>query len=272
MKLTVLVDNNTYIDQYFYGEPAAAYYIEADGARVLFDTGYSDILLKNAEKMDIDLSRLTHIVLSHGHDDHTTGLKFLHEQIGITGAQLISHPDCFLPKFSSSEYIGAPYSLDEIASITQFRPSSKPVKISDSLTYLGEIPRVNDFESKLPIGKKYKDSDSDKLEDDYLIDDSALVYQNTKGIFIITGCSHSGICNIISYAEQIYGAQRILGILGGFHLLNNDSRLKRTIQYLTKCDIDNIYPCHCVSLTAKAEMMKKLPVAEVGVGFKINID
>lgn len=272
MKLKVLVDNNTYIDQYFYGEPAAAYYIEADGARILFDTGYSDILLKNAQKMDIDLSRLTHIVLSHGHNDHTGGLKFLYGQIGISDVQLIAHPDCFLPKFANGEYIGAPYSIDEISSITQFRPSSKPVKISDSLTYLGEIPRISDFESKLPVGQKYKNSGSNELEDDYLIDDSALVYQNTKGIFIITGCSHSGICNIINYAEQICGTQRILGILGGFHLFNNDNRLNQTIQYLTKFSIDNIYPCHCISLTAKAEMMKKLPVTEVGVGFEINID
>ncbi|MCI8285296.1 MAG: MBL fold metallo-hydrolase [Firmicutes bacterium] len=263
MKLKVLVDNNTYIDQYFYGEPAAAYYIEAESARILFDTGYSDILLKNAEKMNINLSKLTHIVLSHGHNDHTAGLKFLHERIGISNVQLIAHPNCFLPKFSGNEYIGTPYSLDEIASITRFKPSSKPVKISDNLTYLGEIPRKNNFESKFPIGKKYKIHNSDELEDDYLMDDSALVYQNTQGIFIITGCSHSGICNIIEYAKKICRKQHILGILGGFHLLDNDDRLKQTIQYLTKCDIDNIYPCHCVSLTAKAEMTQKLPVAEM---------
>ena len=81
MKLTVLVDNNTYIDQYYLGEPAVSYYIEDEGARVLLDTGYSDIFLSNAEKMGIDLSRLTHIALSHGHNDHTGGLRFLLEPI-----------------------------------------------------------------------------------------------------------------------------------------------------------------------------------------------
>ena len=64
MKLTILVDNNTYIDQYYHGEPAAAFYIETEGQKILFDTGYSDILLGNAEKMGIALEEISLIVLS----------------------------------------------------------------------------------------------------------------------------------------------------------------------------------------------------------------
>ncbi len=77
MKLSVLVDNNTYIDQYYCGEPAVSYYIETENKRILFDAGYSDVFLSNAEKMGIDLRGLTHIVLSHGHNDHSGGLQFL---------------------------------------------------------------------------------------------------------------------------------------------------------------------------------------------------
>ena len=105
MKLTVLVDNNTFIDKYYYGEPAVSYYIEAGDKRLLFDAGYSDIFLQNAEKMGIDLSKLTHIVLSHGHNDHSNGLQFLTERVGIAGVELIAHPDCFLPKYDEDEYI-----------------------------------------------------------------------------------------------------------------------------------------------------------------------
>lgn len=68
MRLRVLVDNHTYIDQYYLGEPAVSYYLEIDGLRILFDTGYSDIVLRNAAAMGIDLGGLTHIVLSHGHN------------------------------------------------------------------------------------------------------------------------------------------------------------------------------------------------------------
>ncbi|MCC8094668.1 MAG: hypothetical protein LIP05_04485 [Tannerellaceae bacterium] len=48
MKLTVLVDNHTFIDHYFYGEPALCFYIEEEEAKILFDTGYSDVFIRNA--------------------------------------------------------------------------------------------------------------------------------------------------------------------------------------------------------------------------------
>jgi len=77
MKLNVLVDNNTLIDRYFLGEPAVSYFIENNGDRILFDAGYSDIFIKNAIKMGIDLLDLDFIVLSHAHLDHTWGLGHL---------------------------------------------------------------------------------------------------------------------------------------------------------------------------------------------------
>lgn len=268
MKLTVLVDNNTYIDQYFYGEPAVSYYIEIEEKRILFDTGYSDVLLRNADKMGIELSGLTHIVLSHGHNDHSNGLKYLAEEIGISNVELIAHPDCFLPKYYGEEYIGAPYAVQEIQKRTKYFPSKDITYITDHLIYLGEIPRKNDFENKQPIGKQEKNG---AWENDYLMDDTALVYKGMDGIFIITGCSHSGICNIIEYAKEICKDDRVLGVLGGFHLFDDNLQLQKTIDYLSSCQVKQLYPCHCVSLLAKAKMMEKLPVVEVGVGMEILI-
>ena len=91
MKLRVLVDNNTYIDRYYLGEPAVSYYIECDGIRLLFDAGYSDVFLKNAEALGIDLGLVTHMVFSHGHNDHTRGLKFMKERLELCLA-LVPHP------------------------------------------------------------------------------------------------------------------------------------------------------------------------------------
>ena len=79
MQLTVLVDNNTLIDRYYLGEPGVAYYLEDGDVRILFDVGYSDIFLRNAQALGIDLSRLQQVVLSHGHNDHTRGLLWLSE-------------------------------------------------------------------------------------------------------------------------------------------------------------------------------------------------
>jgi len=75
MKLKVLEDNNTLIDMYYLGEPAASYYIEDGEDRILFDVGDSDAFLVNAQKMNIDIDNISKVVISHGHDDHTGGLK-----------------------------------------------------------------------------------------------------------------------------------------------------------------------------------------------------
>lgn len=71
MRLTVLVDNNTLIDRYLIGEPGVSYLIEYDGQKILFDTGYSDVFLKNAQTLKIDLTSIDSIVFSHGHNNHT---------------------------------------------------------------------------------------------------------------------------------------------------------------------------------------------------------
>lgn len=265
----MLVDNNTFIDQYYLGEPAASFYIEDGDTRILFDAGYSDILISNAEKMGIDLQTVTHIVLSHGHDDHTRGIKFLEKHIDMSAMQLIAHPECFLPKYSRELYIGAPYCEDEMKNIANYIPARSIYQVSEKIIYLGEIPRTTEFENKSPVGKYMKNGE---LTDDYMIDDTALVYKGEKGLFIITGCSHSGICNIIEYAKKVCGSEKIYGVLGGFHLFADNEQLRETIHYFEKNHIEKLYPCHCVSLLARAMMMKKLPVVETGVGLVVEVE
>lgn len=267
MKLIVLEDNNTFINDYYFGEPAVSYYIEDSDDKILFDTGYSGIFMKNAELMNLDLDNVNKLVISHGHDDHTGGLKsFLTKPKNI---ELIAHPDCFEYKENKLEnYIGSPLTKDELSNLSTLSLSKTPIKISKNITFLGEIPSLNDFEPRYSIGKTIK---NDQKIEDTLHDDSAIVYQSEKGLFIITGCSHSGICNIIEYAKKVCKDNRIIGILGGFHLFDTDERLEKTINYFDENNIQLIYPCHCVSLQAKIKMTQKLKINEVGVGLEINI-
>ena len=269
MKLTVLMDNNTYIDQYYLGEPAVSYYIEDGDARILFDCGYSDAFIKNAEAMGIDLSKLTHIVFSHGHDDHTRGLKFLREKFDLSDVQIIAHPDCFYPREDETVAFGAPYLAEEVASFSHLTLSKAPITLTERLTYLGQIEDTFDFEQRYALGRR---GTEEGWTPDYCYDDTALAYRGEDGLFIITGCSHSGICNIIQQAKRVCGDDRIAGVLGGFHLFDVDDRLSATIDYLESCQIQDFYPCHCVSLKAKAKMMEKLDVEEVGVGLVIEVE
>ena len=107
---------------------------------------------------------------------------------------------------------------------------------------------------------------------DRLEDDSALVCRLKDGLFIVTGCSHSGVCNIVDYARNVCRESRIVGILGGFHLFDVENRLDKTIEFMKKARVGTVYPCHCVSLKAKARMMERLLVEEVGVGTEICLE
>ena len=268
MKLRILCDNNTYIDQYYLGEPAFSCYIEAEDARVLLDVGYSDVFLRNAEKMGIDLSALTHVVLSHGHNDHTGGLTPFIEEKVAPAAKLIAHEDCFVGKYYGEEYIGAPYDVEQILYLADCQLTAEPVAITENLWYLGEIPRKLDFEPRTVIGKRER---MGAWEEDDLLDDTALAYRTEKGLFIITGCAHSGICNIIEQAKAVCGDDRIIGVLGGFHLFEDDARAAATADYFARHNIPNLYPCHCVSLKVKYRFMETLNIHEVGVGMELEI-
>lgn len=196
MKLVILADNNTYIDQYYLAEPALSIYIENSSKKYLFDTGYSDVYLKNAAKLGIDLDHLDAIIISHGHNDHTGGLAFYPKR--QNKPLLIAHPEIMEDKRAEGLSISLPVSESYLQERFTFKLIREPLWLDEQLVFLGEIPRVNDFENKNPVGEHCL---ADGWHDDYVLDDSALVYKQKDGIYIITGCSHAGICNIAEYAK-----------------------------------------------------------------------
>lgn len=147
MKLTVLVDNNTYIDQYYLGEPAVCYYIEDGETRLLLDTGYSDVYIRNAKALGIDLAQVSVIALSHGHNDHTRGLQFWSGEIN-TPVRIVAHPDAFKERRCGELFIGSPLSESRLRENFELTLSRRPLKISDHITFLGEIPSSNTFEPR----------------------------------------------------------------------------------------------------------------------------
>ena len=269
MKLTILCDNNTYIDRYYLGEPALSILIEDGNDKVLFDTGYSDVFLRNAELMDISLKDLTSVVISHGHNDHTGGLPYLIENLDSGKLPLYAHPDTFRSKRQGEESIGSPLSQETLAGSFDLRLSSEPVYITPKLVFLGEIPCYFDYEKRRRIGEVFNGTE---FEPDLNLDDSALAYVGEKGLYIITGCSHSGICNIIRHAQAVTQVENVVGVIGGFHLFDVDGRLLSTIDYLKDLRINKINPCHCVSLHARAAMIQRLRIGETGVGMVITED
>lgn len=278
MKLTVLTDDNIFQGKNLFAEHGLSFYIEADGKNILFDAGYSDVFIKNASKMGINLLDLDYIVLSHGHYDHTWGLSHyltFHTSAIKQGQKpkkptILTHPNTFNEKFEEGlGEIGCMLSIEKLKKNFDIKLSKEPFWITENLVFLGEIPRENDFEGKEPICKVYKNN---QYEDDYITEDSALMYKSDKGLAIITGCSHSGICNIADYATTICQQKSISAIIGGLHLINPSAeRMTKTIDYFLKLKLREFYPSHCTSFEAKLTLSKHLALNEAGVGLILQL-
>lgn len=278
IRLGILLDNNTLIDQYYLGEPGFSAFLEVDGRRILFDTGYSDAYLQNAQKMGIDLLDADTIVLSHGHIDHTWGLMPLIRRMterdfqcsaGLAPAPkplLLAHPDALAGKSidPAPRQIGNVLSIESLASLFTLQLSKEPVWLSEHVLYLGEVPRRTAFEPPQAIGHTPDGPDA-------LRDDTALAIRTAEGLVILTGCSHAGICNIVQYAQELTGETRIRDIVGGFHLLQPPvERLQGTAAFLSALHPTAVHACHCTDLGSKLVLAQAMPLHEVGSGMVLT--
>ena len=259
MKLHILTENAA--SERFCAEHGLSYYIEHD-VNILFDTGHSDVFLQNAKKLNIDINKVDTVVLSHGHWDHGDGLRY------ISDKKLICHPGVFQKRYrkNGDENIGLKLDRSELNDKFDIITTRKPYPIPKNIIFLGEIPRLNSFESK---------ETTFALEnniDDFIIDDSGLVIKLNDEIIIISGCAHSGICNIIDYAKKVTGIDKIRAVIGGFHLKYNNQQTKETIKYLKSQDIAEIHPSHCTELAALSAFYEEFNIKQLKSGMTLNFD
>jgi 7,8-dihydropterin-6-yl-methyl-4-(beta-D-ribofuranosyl)aminobenzene 5'-phosphate synthase len=255
MKITILTENVA--GGKFLAEHGLSYLIEIDREKILFDTGHSDVFLKNAQKLGIDIeNEVEKVVLSHGHWDHGDGLRF------IENKKLITHPTAFSKRFGKSDRrpVGLSLSKEEIQEKFDLTETINHHQISTNLFFLGEIPRLNDFESQ-ETSFEFENGD-----DDFVPDDSALVAVVNNELVVITGCSHSGICNISEQAKKITGILKIKAVIGGFHLKHQNRQTLETIEYFKNNNIEKLFPSHCTELPALSAFYDAFKIEQIKTG------
>lgn len=262
MELTVLVDNNSHAGSCLISEHGLSFFIEDYDTKLLFDCGNSDAFIKNAYNMQIDLANVTDIMLSHSHLDHIGGLmrlqalyqKFKLIGIDFPAKNIIAHPDVFKPKESNIlDNEASNLSKEDMDKFFNLVLTNKPMPITNNLMYLGEIPTPKNITS------------------DYSPDESALVFKSEDGLVIISGCSHSGIDNIIEHAKYVTGINRINTVVGGLYLINKEEEeINRLGKYLQNQDVKRIFPCHCTDLEAKIILSKYVKIEDVATGQKYS--
>lgn len=248
MKVIVLTENRKQCE--CLNEDGLSLYIEVGENKLLLDTGFTDSFIKNAEMLGVDIASIKTIVLSHGHWDHGNGLKWLKDNKTV-----IMHPESFTKRYSlkrNMQYAGLNQTFEEMKNKFNVIQTKEPLEVLENIWFLGEIERNNDFEAKtfptvLEEGKT-----------DYLRDDTGIVIKTEDGIIVISGCSHSGICNTIEYAKKITKEDNVIAVMGGFHLREINESTEKTIQYFINNNIQSAYMGHCTSDEVIEEFKTKL--------------
>lgn len=259
IRITTLSENTANFG--FIAEWGLSILIEVDNLRILLDTGLGFSALYNAQLLSIDLSVIDSLVLSHGHADHTGGLKGILTRRGAVN--IIAHPAIWeakyaVPENSHERYIGMPFNRDQLENLgSRFRLTKEPIWISDRVVTSGEIPLSTGYEE---VGRKFYVKENGKLRPDHMPDDLALGVKTDLGLVIILGCAHRGMINTIHHFQEITGEERVYCVVGGTHLINaSHERLAQTVADLRKTGIQRLGVSHCTGFQASAYLAEKFP-------------
>lgn len=262
IKITVLSEN-TSMRPDLAAEYGLSLWIEADGKKILFDTGMAGAFEANAEKLGVDLSETVHLVLSHGHLDHTGGIP---QALGHAPYALVHlHPDAALPKYFSHgaagappEYIGMPEPSLELLRHATSRCLflTGVTRLTEHVFLTGPIPRTNAFEKPAETFAL----DPAGAVPDPLEDDLALWIETKEGLVVVLGCAHAGVVNTVEYIREKSGRKEIRALIGGMHLMSSDEdTIEKTVTAVASWNPGLIVPNHCTGDAARARFMERFP-------------
>jgi len=234
-KLTVLVDNQATIPGMSI-QHGLSIWLESGASRILFDTGLDSIFMENALALDIQVTTATHLLLSHGHYDHTGGVPELLNQ----GAHptLVIGPEAWNQR-RSTHPIGINWSPEILGDLTVIINRNayniEPGIIAINIGSRSDVALKHLKLQRLVDGQ---------WEPDTFPDEQILILRTTEGLVVITGCTHCGVDALISCVERSAGDTPIYAIIGGLHLFESTHEsIMETAEKLR--DIKHVWVNHC---------------------------
>lgn len=271
---TMLADDNGF------GEWGFAALVEADGHKILFDTGaHPDTVVRNCRELKVDLSDVPDVILSHNHADHTGGLLTLRHEFPQALARAHVGKGILLTRVA-----GGKREIDRMAKLKidyeagggKFIEYDQPREIVPGVWLTGLVPR-NYPERNWNPGMQLRLPDGSLVEDN-LPEDQSLVIDTDKGLVLISGCGHAGVINTLEYARAKVRAAPVHLAFGGFHLYDaTDSNLVWTAGKLKEFGLQNLVGAHCTGVEAVYRLRQltglnrsTAVVGAVGAGFQLD--
>lgn len=229
--------------------------------RILFDVGQDGVaVIHNAELMGLDIGDIDMIVLSHSHYDHSGGLLEILKHVKKKPIPLIAHPDIVKPAIHLSQRglrdVGLPYTLNQ-AEEAGARPIlvSEPMEVAPGVVFLGEIPRYRkDLASEI---KDLYTVENGRLVPHTISDDTGIAINvEGYGVILVSGCSHSGIANMVIHTSKLL-SKPVRAVFGGLHLVGADrEKIRKVIEVLRSEGVEEVYVGHCTGLEAEYMLLE----------------
>lgn len=245
MKLVTVMDNRGGENHGLISEHGLSFYAEFPTLKVLFDFGPGKDTLANARKLDIPLPEIQYAIGSHGHYDHAGGYPAFVDA-GLK-APLVTGKGYFLEKYGVEDiratYLGTGFDESYLQ-----QKGIRHVECDGFLQLTEDVFLLSGFTQRYPfetIPERFKLRDGDGWRPDRFDDEICLVHQLKDGLFVLVGCSHPGILNILSTVEDWFH-QPILGVAGGTHLMEADeARIRKTLDVMKGFGMKFIGFNHC---------------------------
>jgi 7,8-dihydropterin-6-yl-methyl-4-(beta-D-ribofuranosyl)aminobenzene 5'-phosphate synthase len=258
LKVTIL---STMLADEGIGEWGFAALVEADGKRILFDTGARpNTVLENAKELKIDLGDVQDVILSHFHGDHTTGLLTLRRELSKANPAAFSRvhvgKGIFLERRGREHNPMIETRKDYEATGGKFIVHDKADEILAGVWLTGPVPRTYP-EKNYPAGIEVKQGDV--WVEDNLPEDQSLVFNTSRGLVLLAGCGHAGVINTLEYARKFIRPAPINAAIGGFHLYNaKDEQLNWTADKLKEFQVVQILGAHCTGIESVYRLRQRL--------------
>lgn len=264
MKVTIVYENHSGFKKGLLGGHGFSALVEHGGIRVLVDTGTDGkVLLNNMKALGIEPDSIDCLFITHGHYDHTGGLKALLEARSRP-LKVIAHPGIFQRRIAlrpRRREIGIPFTREELEELgAKFILKAEPFEFAKAFISSGEIERLtwDRAVGYFPDGTK-----------DPVRDDMALILDLGDSTAVITGCGHSGVINIVRHAEKVSG-KPVEALIGGLHLVGAKEEL---LEDVIKNVNARLYAGHCTGLESFAYLRCRLGerVEPIHVGKTIEL-